>query len=70
MKKGLSENEIVKLREEFGFNILATKETYSRWSILIAQLKSPFFYILMFAALISFSFKEYTDVGLILFVNI
>ncbi len=69
MRNGLTGNEVFKLREKFGFNILATKETYSWWSIFVAQLKSPFFYILMFAAIISFFFKEYTDVGLILFVN-
>jgi len=65
MNKGLTENEVLELRKEFGENTLPAKEAYSWFSILTSQFKSPLIYILVFAALVSLYFKEYIDVLLI-----
>lgn len=63
--EGLKENKVLELREKFGENLLPEKSETSRLSILLAQFKSPFIYILLFADLVSLIFREYIDAGLI-----
>ena len=63
--EGLKESKVLELREKFGENLLPEKSETSRLSILLAQFKSPFIYILIFADLVSLIFKEYVDAGLI-----
>lgn len=63
--QGLSENEVLELRKKFGENIIPQKESVSRFSVLLAQLKSPLIYILVIVGFASLFFREYTDAGLI-----
>jgi len=62
---GLSEAEALKRREKFGENVLREKKGPSLFYIFISQFKSPLIYVLLFAAIISFLFQEYSDFGLI-----
>ncbi|OIN89396.1 hypothetical protein AUJ40_02015 [Candidatus Berkelbacteria bacterium CG1_02_42_45] len=62
---GLSEAEALKRREKFGENVLREKKGPSPFYIFISQFKSPLIYVLLFAAIISFLFQEYSDFGLI-----
>lgn len=66
--QGLSSQEVIRLRNKFGENILPQKEKVSPFSIFINQFKSPLIYILLFAALVSLFFREYFDVILIMIV--
>jgi len=70
LNKGLSEKQVLELREKFGENVLPFKKEVVWLSILFFQLKSPLIYILMIVGLTSFVLKEYLDVGLIAFVII
>ncbi len=66
--EGLKEKEVLESREKFGRNVLSKKSDVFWFFTLIDQLKSPIFYILLFAALISLIFKEYFDFILIILV--
>ncbi|KKS67484.1 MAG: ATPase, P-type (Transporting), HAD superfamily, subfamily IC [Parcubacteria group bacterium GW2011_GWC2_42_6] len=68
--QGLSEAEAIKLRKEFGQNVISLKEGDSWFFILINQLKSPLIYILVAIAALSAIFGKYMDVLLIGFVVI
>ncbi len=68
--QGLSEAETVKLRKEFGENLVPSKEGDSWFFILINQFKSPLIYILIVIAVLSAIFGKYIDVLLIGFVII
>ncbi len=68
--RGLSEEEALKLKNEFGENSLPSRESISWLSILLSQFKSPLIYILILAALISAYLKKFTDVLLIFSVVI
>lgn len=65
---GLSENDVERLRSQYGKNILALKEEQPWYSLIFSQFKSPMVYILIFVALISLFLKEYIDSGLIFIV--
>lgn len=67
---GLSEERVIRLRQEFGENVILSKERTSWFSILSSQFKSPLIYILIIIGFISLFFKEYFDVILILSVII
>lgn len=58
---GLSQKEALKNLEIYGKNVIHDKEKTSLFVLFIKQFKSPFVYILLFVALISFITKEYTD---------
>lgn len=64
---GLSKNEVIKRRHEFGKNLLKEEEV-SRLSILIEQFKSPLIVILLFASLISLFVGHIADALLIFFI--
>jgi len=65
---GLSEKEVVMLREKFGKNVLPIKDSFSKLEIFFSQLKSPLIYILFLVIVISLLFGEYFDAVLILAV--
>ncbi|MDD5627005.1 MAG: HAD-IC family P-type ATPase [Patescibacteria group bacterium] len=62
---GLSEKQVLELREKFGENLILSKEKTTWLSILLFQLKSPLIYILIVIGFISLFFKEYFDLILI-----
>jgi Ca2+-transporting ATPase len=66
--EGLKEEKVFESREKFGRNVLPKKSDIFWFSTLIHQLKSPIFYILLLAALISLAFQEYFDFLLIILV--
>ncbi|HNW96318.1 MAG TPA: cation-transporting P-type ATPase [Candidatus Paceibacterota bacterium] len=70
MHKGLSDNQVLTLKEKFGDNVLEFKETATWLSILLSQLKSPFVYVLVGVALISLYFRQYVDTILVVSVLI
>lgn len=65
---GLTQDEAAKLKQQWGDNVLPSKENFSWFGIFAGQFKSPLVYILLIAAGISLFFGEYTDVALILMV--
>lgn len=65
-ENGISEKEARSRLKTHGFNEVRVKEI-GLFDILIRQLKSPFFYLLFIAAIISFSIKE-TINGLVILV--
>jgi Ca2+-transporting ATPase len=70
---GLSSAEAAKRLSKFGFNELSQGEKFSLGRLLLAQLKSPFIYILLVASLVNFIFRELMDAYVILaivFVNV
>ncbi|HPH98335.1 MAG TPA: cation-translocating P-type ATPase [Anaerolineaceae bacterium] len=65
---GLSEDQVIERRREFGENVLPAEKTTRWWAILFNQLKSPLVYIILAAALISLVVGEYGDFGIIMVV--
>jgi Ca2+-transporting ATPase len=63
--QGLAENEVQKLREKFGENILPIKDELSWLKIFLSQFQNPLVYISVIVALISIFLKEYMDASLI-----
>ncbi len=63
--EGLSAAEAQKRREKFGENALKEEKGPSAFYIFISQFKSPLIYVLLFAAVASFLFREYSDFWLI-----
>jgi len=63
---GLSEKEVFEKRKKYGFNLLPSKEKVDLFSILFSQFKNPLIYILLFVGLVSFIFKEFFNLALIL----
>ncbi len=63
--QGLSVNKIKKRLEKYGLNELPKKPPAAWFIILLEQFKSPFMYILLFAALVSLFFSDYVDAGVI-----
>lgn len=61
---GLSSSEFDNLQQQFGKNTVKTSTT-TGWHILLRQVKSPFIYLLLGAALLSFSLGERTDAAMI-----
>jgi len=68
--EGLSQTQVLELRQQFGENVLSKKENVSWLKIFFDQFKSPLIYILLIVALISFALGRYIDGSLILIVVI
>lgn len=66
--EGLTSTEISKRKKIYGPNALPVEKQPSGWLILLAQLKSPLVYIILFAAIVSLIVREYTDFGIIMAV--
>ncbi|HWA32485.1 MAG TPA: cation-translocating P-type ATPase, partial [Cyclobacteriaceae bacterium] len=65
---GLRENEIVQRINTFGKNIIAEKKKESVLKVFVKQFKSSLVVLLLFAAILSFFFKEWLDGTAILVV--
>ena len=65
---GLSTLEAKERSEHYGKNSLPEAKKHTLLHIFIEQFKSPIIYVLLVAAVVSFSIKEFTDAGFILAV--
>lgn len=65
-EQGLSSDQIKQQREKFGSNILSVKEV-KWWHVLGRQFTSPFIYLLLLAAIVSYFLGEVIDSLFILF---
>ncbi|MFZ2095782.1 MAG: HAD-IC family P-type ATPase [Anaerolineales bacterium] len=65
---GLTQAEILKLRQQYGENRLPAEKGITVWTILLNQIKSPLVYIILVAAGVSFAVREYNDFAIILAV--
>ena len=65
-KNGLTDEEAGFRRQQYGFNELPKKKRLSKLAIFIAQFRSALIYILLVAALVSFSLGERIDAQIIL----
>jgi Ca2+-transporting ATPase len=65
---GLTTDEALARRQQYGENVLPAEESISAWTILINQVKSPLVYIILAAAGISFLLREWEDFGIIMAV--
>src|SRR5512136_1582715 len=65
---GLTADEVLARRQQFGENTLPAEEGVSAWTILLNQVKSPLVYIILAAAGISFVLREWEDFGIIMAV--
>lgn len=65
---GLSAEEVIKRRVQFGENRLPSEKRISVWTILLNQLESPLVYIILAAAGISLLLGEYGDFAIIMAV--
>lgn len=68
--KGLSEEEVVKRREQYGANVLQAKKKKSVLSMFFSQLKDWLIYVLFAAVVITIFMSEYIDATIILLVII
>lgn len=67
---GLSTSEALAAQKKFGPNSVETNTT-TAWNIFLRQVKSPFIYLLLTAAILSFGLKEPVDaLMIILFISI
>jgi len=64
---GLTTQEVERRLKKHGPNKLPEKKRFTQLDVLIDQFKSPLVYILLAAALVSFVFKNFIDMGVILF---
>ena len=65
---GLTQAEILSLRQQFGENRLPEEKGTTVWTILLNQIKSPLVYIILVAAGVSFIVGEYNDFIIIMAV--
>ncbi len=65
---GLSPEEVLERRLQYGENRLPSEKGVSTWSILLNQLKSPLVYIILAAAAISLVLGEFGDFAIIMAV--
>jgi P-type Ca2+ transporter type 2C len=65
---GLSETEVLNLRQQYGENRLPAEKGTTRWTILLNQIKSPLVYIILVAAGVSLAVREYNDFAIIMAV--
>ncbi len=65
---GLSAQEVLERRAQFGENRLPAEKGVSAWAILFSQIKSPLVYIILAAAGISLVLGELGDFGIIMAV--
>lgn len=68
--KGLFENEVLKLRDKYGFNEIVKKKNFSAPFLLIGQYANLISLVLLMAVLFSLFVAEYVDAGFILAVLI
>lgn len=61
---GLTDDQVLVRKRQYGDNVLAVKEETSWLPIFFSQFKSPLIYILISVVLISLFLKEYLDAGL------
>lgn len=65
---GLKGSQVAERLEKYGKNEIEAKEEVSAVKVFLMQFKSPFIYVLMGAALLSFSFHEYIDALVIVII--
>jgi Ca2+-transporting ATPase len=65
---GLTPDQVLERRTQYGENRLAAEKGVSVWAILLAQVKSPLVYIILAAALVSLMVGELGDFGIIMAV--
>jgi Ca2+-transporting ATPase len=65
---GLSQAEVLRLRQEYGENRLPAEKSTSIWTILLNQVKSPLVYIILVAAGVSLAVREFNDFTIIMAV--
>ena len=65
---GLTSEEVLVLRDQYGENRLPVEKTTSAWTILLNQVKSPLVYIILVAAVVSLFAREYGDFAIIMAV--
>ncbi|MGD0707777.1 MAG: cation-translocating P-type ATPase [Anaerolineaceae bacterium] len=65
---GLTDDEVIVLRRQYGENTLPVEKGVSPWIILLNQFKSPLVYIILVAAAVSLAVGEYSDFGIIMVV--
>lgn len=65
---GLTNEEVLERRSQFGENRLPTEKPISPWTLLLNQFKSPLVYIILVAALVSLFAKEISDFFIIIVV--
>jgi len=65
---GLTISEAHQRNIRYGLNVLPTAKKDTIFDIFLEQFKSPIIYILLIAAIISFSIKEFTDASFIMSV--
>lgn len=63
--QGLTADEVLERRAEFGRNELAQERPTSAWQLLLNQFKSPLIYIILAAAGISLALGEFSDFAII-----
>jgi len=72
LDQGLSEEKAEESLERYGLNSIAEAKSITAFEILVNQFKSPIVFLLLFAAALSFWFKEWLDgsaILLVLFIN-
>lgn len=67
-EEGLTDNEVSKRLQHYGFNKLIEEEKISRLKILLHQFTSPLIYILLVASVVTAILKEYVDTSVIMAV--
>jgi P-type Ca2+ transporter type 2C len=65
---GLSSEQVLERRAQFGENRLPSEKGVSVWTILFNQVKSPLVYIILAAAAISLALGEFGDFAIIMIV--
>ncbi|OGO61095.1 MAG: hypothetical protein A2032_04435 [Chloroflexi bacterium RBG_19FT_COMBO_49_13] len=65
---GLSQVEVLQLRQQYGENRLPAEKGTTVWTILLNQIKSPLVYIILVAAGVSLAVSEYNDFAIIMAV--
>lgn len=66
---GLSNDEVKKRQQQYGSNVLPEKSPPSQFSLILQQLKNPFVYVLLIAALVTVIIGLYSD-ALIIFLAV
>jgi Ca2+-transporting ATPase len=67
---GLSQADVLGLRQQYGENRLPAEKGTTVWTILLNQIKSPLVYIILVAAGVSLAVGEYNDFFIIMAVVI
>lgn len=69
-EKGLTDQEVARRLEKYGYNVLVEEDRISRLKILLHQFSSPLIYVLLLAGTVTLLLKEYTDASVIFAVVI